>query len=140
AGRVPGGRAGGRGASPGRAGLRRRAGAAGGRPARLRPGDAVLAPPPVALYGPWAAGSLGGWRRPGGFPGRACGWWWLVVFWLSCGVADGCDQEFQVLVVQAGDGVAEGDWRAFGDAEGEGEDMPFPAAEGQLAVLQGAEH
>ena len=38
---------------------------------------------------------------------------------LSCGVADGCDQEFQVPVVQAGNGLAEGDERAVGDAGGE---------------------
>jgi len=46
---------------------------------------------------------------------------------LSGGVADGCDQEFQVPVVQAGKGVAQGDGEAFGDAGGELEDALFPA-------------
>jgi len=45
-------------------------------------------------------------------------------------VADGCDQEFQVTVVQAGEGVAQGDGEAFGDAGGELDDALFPAAEG----------
>jgi hypothetical protein len=55
--------------------------------------------------------------------------------WLSCGVADGCDQEFQVPVVQAGNGLAEGDEGAVGDAGGELEDALFPAADGDLSDL-----
>jgi hypothetical protein len=57
---------------------------------------------------------------------------------LSGGVTDGCDQEFQVPVVQAGEGVAQGDWEAFGD-DGELEAALFPAAEGDPPVVQGAE-
>jgi hypothetical protein len=49
--------------------------------------------PPGLLAGP------AGWR----------GWWSGVRGSLSCCVPDGCDQEFQVLVVEAGDGVVQGD-------------------------------
>jgi len=49
---------------------------------------------------------------------------------VSGGVADGCNEEFQVLVVQAGEGVAEAGEGAGGDAGGEGEDVLFSAAEG----------
>src|SRR5580700_8875034 len=77
---------------------------------------------------------------PAGVAGRA---WWgdglLAAGVLSCGVADGCDQEFQVPVVQAGNGLAEGDEGTVGDAGGEGEDALFPAAEGDLPVMQGGE-
>jgi hypothetical protein len=41
---------------------------------------------------------------------------------VSCGVADGRGQEFQVPVVRAGEGIAKADGKAFGDAGGEGED------------------
>ena len=58
---------------------------------------------------------------------------------LSGGVADGCGQEFEVPVVQAGDGVTQRDGKAFGDAGGELEDALFPAAEGDLPVMEGAE-
>ncbi len=47
--------------------------------------------------------------------------------WVPRGVTDGGDQESQVPVVEAGDGVAQRDGEAFGDACGEGEDAPFPA-------------
>jgi hypothetical protein len=109
-------------------------------PARLVQYHVVV--PPVALYGPRGRrGEREGCRDgagPAGFPaGLGCGWC-LAVSWLSCGVADGCDQEFQVLVVQAGNGVAEGDWCAVGDADGV--DAPFPAGEGQVPVVDGAEH
>ena len=63
----------------------------------------------------------------------------LAAVVLSCGVPDGCDQEFQVPVVQAGNGLAEGDERAVGDAGGEGEDALFPAADGDLPVMEGGE-
>ena len=46
---------------------------------------------------------------------------------LSCGVPDGCDHQVQVPVVQAGDGVAQADRKAGGDAGGELEDAPFAA-------------
>jgi hypothetical protein len=64
---------------------------------------------------------------PAGVAGRA----WLAdgllaAGVLSCGVADGCDQEFHVLVVQAGNDLAEGDERAVGDAGGELQDALFP--------------
>src|SRR5712675_2985168 len=75
----------------------------------------------------------------GGVACQACGGDGLLAGVLSCGVADGCDQEFQVPVVQAGNGLAEGDERAAGDAGGEGEDALFPAAEGDLPVMEGAE-
>ena len=58
---------------------------------------------------------------------------------LSGGVADGCNQEFQVLVVQAWDGVAQRDGEASGEAGSELENALFPAAEGDLPVVQGAE-
>ena len=45
--------------------------------------------------------------------------------WLSCRVPDGCGHQFQVLVVQAGEGVTEGDAGAAGDAGGELQDAPF---------------
>jgi hypothetical protein len=45
-------------------------------------------------------------------------------------MADGCDQEFQVLVIQAGEGITEAGGGAGGDAGGEGEDALFSAAEG----------
>ena len=82
---------------------------------------------------------------------RGCGKAWPVIparpsvvtvsgcWWLPCGMADGCDQEFQIPVVQAGNGVTEGDGKAFGDAGGELEDAPFSAAGGYLPVVQGAE-
>ena len=57
---------------------------------------------------------------------------------LSGGATDGCDQEFQAPVVQAGEGVAQGDRDAFGDA-GELEAALFPAAEADLPVVQAAE-
>jgi hypothetical protein len=56
------------------------------------------------------------------------------------GVPDGCDHELQVPVVQAGQGVAQADGAAGGDAGGEFEDPAFAAAEGELAVVQGAVH
>ena len=59
---------------------------------------------------------------------------------LSCGVPDGCDQEFQVPIVQAGNGLAKGEERAVGDAGGGLEDALFPAAEGDLPSVEGAEH
>ncbi len=49
---------------------------------------------------------------------------------LSRGVPDGCDQELQVPVVQSGEGVAQADGVAGGDAGGEFEDAAFAAAEG----------
>src|SRR5258707_5759129 len=76
---------------------------------------------------------------PGGVAGQACGGDGVLAGVLSCGVADGCDQELQVPVVQAGNGLAEGDEGAVGDAGGEGEDALFPAAEGDLPVMEGGE-
>ena len=68
---------------------------------------------------------------PAGVAGRACwGDGLLAAVVLSGGVADGCDQESQIPAVQAGDGLAEGDERAVGDAGGEGEDALLSAAEG----------
>ena len=58
---------------------------------------------------------------------------------LSGGVADGRGQEFEVPVVQAGDGVTQRDGKVFGDTGGELEDALFPAAEGDLPVMEGAE-
>src|SRR6185437_5128947 len=76
-----------------------------------------------------AAGPAG-WPAGGGvLAGRA----------LPGGVADGCDQEFQVLVIQAGDGVAKADGEAAGDAGGELEDTPFSPAGRDLPAVQGAE-
>ena len=49
---------------------------------------------------------------------------------MSCGVPDGCDHQLQVAVIEAGDGVAEGDGGSVGDAGGELEDAPFPAGQG----------
>src|SRR5260370_25831396 len=102
----------------------------------------------LALYGSCLVWTLraGGWRccrgccRPGRLSRVGLRWWRLAAsWWVSCRVGDGCDQEIQVPVVQAGDGVAQGDERAGGDAGGELEDAPFAAADGQLPVMQGAE-
>jgi len=56
---------------------------------------------------------------------------WLAVRGpLSRGVPDGGDHELQVPVVQAGQGVAQADGKAGGDAGGELEDPAFAAAQG----------
>src|SRR5260370_30579437 len=102
----------------------------------------------LALYGSCLVWPLraGGWRccrgccRPGRLSRPGLRWWRSAAsWWLACRVADGCDQEIQVPVVRAGDGVGEGDERAGGDGGGELEDAPFAAADGQLPVMRGAE-
>ena len=46
---------------------------------------------------------------------------------VSGGVPDGCDDQFHVPVVQAGDGVAQADGDAVGDAGGEPEEALLAA-------------
>ena len=50
-----------------------------------------------------------------------------VAWAVSCRVLDGCDHEFEVAVVQAGDGLAEAGGDSAGDAGGELEDASFAA-------------
>jgi hypothetical protein len=59
---------------------------------------------------------------------------------LSGGVPDGGDHEFRVPVVEAGEGVAQADAGAGGEAGGDLEDAPFAPGDGQLPVAPGGVH
>jgi hypothetical protein len=52
-------------------------------------------------------------------------------------VQDRGDQSLDVAVIEAGDGVAQVDRDAAGEAGRQLEDTPFPAGAGQLAGMQG---
>jgi len=62
---------------------------------------------------------------------------WSWVF-PGC-VQDRGDQLGDVAVVEAGDGVAEVDWYAAGEAGRQLEDASFPAGAGQFAGVQGGD-
>jgi len=67
-----------------------------------------------------------------------------MTFWISYSglpvcVRDGCGQEVCVLVVDAGQGVAEADGDSAGDAGGQAEHVAFAASAWQAAGVQGGD-
>ena len=54
-------------------------------------------------------------------------------------MGDGDEQQADVALVEAGDGVAEIDRDAAGEASGEAQDPPLAAGAGKLACVQGGD-
>ena len=54
-------------------------------------------------------------------------------------MGDSADDEARVAAVDAGQGVVEADWGSAGDAGGQEEHAPFPAAGRQFAGVQGGD-
>src|SRR5216683_7882111 len=70
----------------------------------------------------------------------AAGWSGRAGSWpLAAGVAYGGDQQIEVALVDAGQGVVETDGDSAGDACGQEEDAPFAAAGGQFAGVEGGD-
>ena len=63
----------------------------------------------------------------------------LIWIWKPGGMGDSADDEARVAAVDAGQGVVEADRGSAGDAGGQEEHPPFPAAGGELAGVQGGD-